>query len=60
MSTNPLKLIVEHDFYDYDLVLEQENANAPKFLKVRGPYIVANKKNANGRIYNLDEMIPEE
>ncbi len=59
MSNKSLKLIVEHDFYDYDLLLEQENANSPKFLKVKGPYIVANKKNANGRVYNLDEMIPE-
>ena len=59
MANDALKLIVEHDFFDYDLILEQENKESPKFLKIKGPYIVANKKNANGRIYNLDEMIPE-
>lgn len=48
---NPLKLIVENDFYDYDVILEQENPTKPKFLKIRGPYVVAEQKNANKRFY---------
>ena len=51
MSAN-LKLIIETDIHDYDVILEQENSNSPQFFKIRGPYAVANKKNANGRVYD--------
>ena len=53
---NPLKLIVENDFYDYDVILEQENASKPKFLKIRGPYVVSEQKNANKRFYGRPMM----
>jgi len=53
---NPLKLIVENDIYDYDIILEQENPSSPKFFKIRGPYIVVNQKNANGRVYDAPMM----
>lgn len=46
-----MKLIVENDFRDYEIIFEQKNANEPRFIRVKGPYIVAEKKNANGRIY---------
>jgi len=51
-----LKLIIENDIYDYDIILEQDNANSPKFFKIRGPYVVANQKNANGRVYDASMM----
>lgn len=54
--SKPLKLITETDFRDYDVIIEQENPDAPKFLKVKGPYIVAEEKNANGRIYKRNIM----
>ena len=47
----PLKLIIEEDYHDFDLIIEQRNPSEPKFIKVKGPYLVANKKNANNRIY---------
>jgi len=47
----PLKLIIEEDFHDFDLIIEQRNPNEPKFIRVKGPYLVANKKNANERLY---------
>lgn len=60
MSNNaPMKLIVEHDFYEYDLLFEQTNPSSPKFFKVRGPYIVAEKKNNNNRVYPMDLLQPE-
>lgn len=48
---NNLKLIVEEDFNDFELLIEQKNPNEPKFIRVKGPYLVANKKNANNRTY---------
>lgn len=51
-----LKLIVEDDFRDFNLIIEQKNPNEPKFLKVSGPYIVTEKKNANGRVYDRKLM----
>ena len=53
-----LKLITENDFHDYDIVVEQENSTSPKFMKVRGPYIVMDAKNANGRYYPKRMMMP--
>jgi hypothetical protein len=47
----PLKLICEAGFNDLDILIEQENKNAPKNVRIRGPYIVANVKNGNGRTY---------
>ena len=51
-----MKLIVENDFRDFDLLIEQKNPNEPKFIRVRGPYIVAEEKNANGRVYKQKLM----
>ena len=51
-----MKLIVENDFRDYEIIFEQKNANEPRFIRVKGPYIVAEKKNANGRIYRQGLM----
>ena len=51
-----LKLIVENDFRDFDVILEQENPESIKKLKIRGPYIVSEQKNANGRTYRKSIM----
>jgi len=58
MANNPLKLICEHEFNDYDLIVEvdQENKGAAPAVRVKGPYIVAEKKNANGRSYDATVM----
>ncbi len=53
-----LKLICEHEINANDLqvIIEQKNANGRKTVKVVGPYIVAEKENANGRIYDRAVM----
>lgn len=52
----PLKLICEEDIRDYDIIVEQQNVNSPKLLKIKGPYIVCETKNLNGRTYRKDIM----
>lgn len=54
---NFMKLIHEDIFCDYEIINEQKNPDAPKFLKIKGPYIVTEKKNINGRIYSRELMI---
>ena len=51
---SPLKLIVENDYHDFEVIVEQANPNEHKTIKVKGPYLVANKKNANNRVYTRD------
>lgn len=57
--TNPLKLLIEQPTFDIDLIVEEKNKNEPRELFIKGPYLMAEKKNKNGRIYNLDEMANE-
>jgi len=49
-----VKLICEADFRDLDIIIEQENSGQPKEVKIQGPYIVAEEKNANGRTYKAE------
>jgi len=51
-----LKLICESEFYDLEIIEEKENAHDPGILKIRGPYIVTEKRNGNGRKYLKDVM----
>jgi hypothetical protein len=53
---NSVKLICETNFQEFDVIIEQENAGKPKEIKVKGPYIVCEVKNANGRIYKSEDM----
>ena len=57
--SNPLKLLVEQPTYDIDIVLEEKNKNEARELFIEGPYLMAEKKNRNGRIYSLNEMARE-
>lgn len=43
MSDSPL--------WDCEFVIEQANNGKPKKLKIRGPFLVANERNGNGRLY---------
>lgn len=54
MTKTPLKLLTESDFSDLEIIVEQKNVHEPKIVKIRGPYIVAETKNGNGRIYPAD------
>lgn len=51
-----LKLLVENPTFDLDYVLEEKNKNEPQNLYIKGPFLMAEEKNKNGRIYPLHEM----
>ena len=53
-----LKLLTETLYTDVDIetIVEQKNPNEAKFLKIKGPYIVSEKKNVNGRTYSRGLM----
>jgi len=55
----PLKLLVEQPTFEIDLVVEEKNKHEPRELFIKGPYLMAEKKNKNGRIYSLNEMSKE-
>ena len=51
--TKHFKLISETIWdKDYEIIVEQTSANDPGFMRVRGPYISTEVKNANGRVYD--------
>jgi len=53
-----LKLITDEHITlnDIEYITEQTNSNAPKFIKIKGPYIVAERRNANKRLYKRNLM----
>lgn len=60
MNASYLKLIQESALYDLTIINEQENVHAPKKVKFKGPYAVAEAVNANRRKYPesiLDEAV---
>ena len=52
------KLIVESPMYDLNFESVQDNRDAEKKLFFSGPFIMVNRKNKNGRIYESEEMEP--
>lgn len=59
MSNQGLKLLIEQPTFDIDCVVEEKNSNSPSTMYIRGPYLMSETKNRNGRIYKLDEMTRE-
>lgn len=60
MTNNFLRLIVENDFNDYEVVkddLPDKNQDKPLQIKLRGIFIQTDKKNANDRTYKYEDMI---
>ena len=55
----PLKLLIEEPCYEYDVLIDEKNAKGARDLYIQGPYLMAEQKNKNGRIYTLQEMVPE-
>lgn len=55
----PLKLLIENPTFDLDYVLEERNKNEPQNLYIKGPFLMAEEKNKNGRIYPINEMQSE-
>jgi len=54
-----LKLLIEEPVYEYDVLLDEKNTKDASTMYIHGPYLMAEQKNKNGRIYTLDEMVPE-
>ena len=54
-----LKLLVENPTFELDYILEEKNKSEPQTLFIKGPYLMAEHKNKNGRIYPLNEMKTE-
>lgn len=59
MNQNYLKLIVENDFHDYEMIINENAETGVKKIKLYGPYIQADKLNNNKRQYIYEELKPE-
>jgi hypothetical protein len=44
---------------DFTYVVEERNANEPRTLYIKGPYMMAEGVNRNKRLYPIDEMVRE-
>lgn len=53
-----MKLIVENDLHGLELVKEAYDPTKPRTIKFSGPYMVANKRNANSRVYPAETLNP--
>jgi len=56
---NNLRLLIEEPMYEYDVLLDEKNTKEASTMYLQGPYLMAEQKNKNGRIYTLEEMVPE-
>lgn len=53
------KLITEQPFYEFEKIVQEKNLNEPSTMFISGPFLMAEKRNRNGRIYPLKDMIAE-
>jgi hypothetical protein len=54
-----LKFLVEDIHDGLDFMIEEKNRQGEQKLYITGPFLMAEEKNQNGRIYRLDEMAKE-
>jgi hypothetical protein len=54
-----LKFLVEDIHEGLDFMIEEKNRQGEQKLYITGPFLMAEEKNQNGRIYKLDEMTRE-
>jgi hypothetical protein len=54
-----LKFLTTELHEEIDFLIEQQNSTEPQKYYMYGPYMLANQKNQNGRIYQLEEMQKE-
>jgi hypothetical protein len=54
-----LKFLVEECHEGLDTLIVEKNANEEQKVFITGPFMMAEKKNQNGRVYRLDEMVKE-
>lgn len=57
MST--YKLMVETPQQDIDYIIEEQNSGESQTLFIEGPFLMANEKNRNNRVYALEKMVTE-
>lgn len=53
---NNVKLMSDSPMWDCEFIIEQANNGKPKSLKIKGPFLVAGKRNGNGRLYTEDVL----
>lgn len=54
-----LKFLTTELHEELDFLVEEKNSSEPQKYYITGPYMLANERNQNGRIYQLDEMTKE-
>lgn len=53
---NLLNLMIEEPVYEWNLIKEKAVDTGNVTLYIEGPYLMAEKRNKNGRVYKLEEM----
>ena len=54
-----LKFLTTELHEELDFLVEEKNSSEPQKYYITGPYMMAEKANQNGRVYQLDEMTKE-
>lgn len=54
-----LKFLTTELHEEIDFLVEEKNSSEPQKYYITGPYMMAEKKNQNGRVYQLSEMVTE-
>lgn len=54
-----LKFLTTELHEQLDFLIEEKNTAEPQKYYITGPYMMAEKQNQNGRVYQLDEMVKE-
>jgi hypothetical protein len=54
-----LKFLTTELHEELDFLVEEKNSSEPQKYYITGPYMMAEKQNQNGRVYQLNEMIKE-
>lgn len=54
-----LKFLTTELHEELDFLVEEKNSSEPQKYYITGPYMMAERKNQNGRIYKLGEMVDE-
>lgn len=54
-----LKFLTTELHEELDFLIEEKNSSEPQKYYITGPYMMAEKQNQNGRVYQLNEMVKE-
>jgi hypothetical protein len=54
-----LKFLTTELHEELDFLVEEKNSSEPQKYYITGPYMMADKQNQNGRVYQLGEMVDE-